>query len=65
MNKFSQWIKEEDKTQQQVADDLGVTQGVVSAWCSGDRLPRPENMQKIVEYTNGEVQPNDFYGDKE
>ena len=59
MNKFSQWIKEEDKTQQQVADDLGVTQGVVSAWCSGDRLPRPENMQ------NGEVQPNDFYGDKE
>ena len=31
----------------------------VGGW--GERLPRPENMQKIVELTSGEVQPNDFY----
>lgn len=58
---FKEWIKKRGKTQQEVANDLGVAQGLVSSWCNGDRLPRPENMAKIVEYTGGEVQPNDFY----
>lgn len=58
---LKEWIKKENKTQQEVADALGVAQGLVSSWCNGERLPRPENMQKITEYTNGEVTPNDFY----
>lgn len=62
---FKKWVEKENKTQQEVADALGVSQCLVSLWLSGDRLPRPENMQKIVEYTGGQVQPNDFYGDKE
>lgn len=55
------WIEKEKKTQQEVADALGVTQCLVSLWCNGERLPRPENMQKIMDLTGGEVQPNDFY----
>lgn len=58
---LKEWIKKSGKTQQDVADALGVAQGLVSSWCNGERLPRPENMAKIVELTNGEVQPNDFY----
>lgn len=59
--KLKEWIEKEHKTQQEVADAIGVAQGQVSAWCSGDKMPRPENIRKIVEYTGGEVQPNDFY----
>ena len=58
---LKEWIKKENKTQQEVADALGVAQGLVSSWCNGERLPRPENMQKITEYTGGEGTPNDFY----
>lgn len=58
---LKEWIKKSGKTQQDVADVLGVAQGLVSSWCNGERLPRPENMAKIVELTGGEVQPNDFY----
>lgn len=58
---LKEWIKKENKTQQEVADALNVAQGLVSSWCNGERLPRPENMQKITEYTGGEVTPNDFY----
>lgn len=64
-NKFSIWMDENDKTQQQVAEELGVTQGSVSRWCAGESVPRPEFMQKITIYTGGEVTANDFYGVKE
>ena len=59
--KLYEWRKKENKTQQEVADALGVFQSVIQKWESGETIPRPESMQMIVEYTNGEVQPNDFY----
>jgi len=65
MFKFKEWIKEKGKTQEDVARDLGVAQGLISSWCNGERLPRAENMQKIIKYTGGEVTANDFYGVKE
>jgi len=61
MQKLELWIEKSGKTQEQIAADLGVTQGSVSRWCLGLAIPRPEMMAKIVEYTGGEVQPNDFY----
>lgn len=59
--KFKDWRIKENKTQEQVAADLGVAQVNVCYWENGERLPRAEAMQKIIAYTNGEVQPNDFY----
>lgn len=59
--KLYEWRKKENKTQQEMADSLGTTQAIYQKWESGETIPRPESMQKIVEYTNGEVQPNDFY----
>lgn len=59
--KFEKWRKNANKTQEQVAIDLGIDQSAVCNWELGKRIPERENMQKIVAYTDGEVQPNDFY----
>ena len=61
MEKLKQWLKEHNMTVAEFAKEIGVVQSCVSMWFSGERFPRPENMQKITEYTNGEVTPNDFY----
>lgn len=49
-------------TQQKAAEGLGLTQATVSRIVNGSYIPSKENMLKIYTYTNGEVQPNDFYG---
>lgn len=43
------------------AQEVGVSQPTCSLWVSGVRVPKPKHMQKIVQCTNGEVTPNDFY----
>lgn len=58
---LNEWIEKEKKTQQEVADALGCGQADISRYCSGEAIPRPDRMQKITEYTGGEVTPNDFY----
>jgi transcriptional regulator with XRE-family HTH domain len=58
---LKEWIEKNGKTIKEVADALGVSEMNVYRYISGSNIPRPENMQKITEYTGGEVQPNDFY----
>ena len=60
---FKQWLEKENKTVADVARDLNLTHCVVRTWAETDRVPSKENMAKIIAYTNGEVQPNDFYTD--
>jgi len=62
---LQEYLKEKNLTQCQAAEALGVGQGLISSWINGERLPRPENMKKIKEWTEDAVQPNDFYLDKE
>lgn len=59
--KLEEWIEKNNKSMKQVADDLGCNYEDVRRYCAGEVIPRPDRMQKIMEYTNGEVQPNDFY----
>ena len=59
--KLQDYRKKENKTQVELAKDLGVNQSNITSWENGIKIPRPEFMQKIIAYTNGEVQPNDFY----
>jgi len=59
--KILEWRKKENKTQTQVAADLGVDQSTVQKWEVGIKIPTFENMQKITAYTCGEVTANDFY----
>ena len=60
--KLIEWRKKENKTQEEVASFLGANQGMVQKWEKGVVIPTKEYMQRITTYTNGEVQPNDFYG---
>jgi len=43
------------------AKTVNVTDAAMSRYVSGKRLPRAEIMQRIVEATEGNVQPNDFF----
>ena len=58
---LNEWIEKSGKKQEEIAKDLGFSQADISRYCAGDVIPRPDRMQKIVELTGGEVQPNDFY----
>nr|DAG84633.1 MAG TPA: Cro protein [Caudoviricetes sp.] len=40
---------------------IGAKQCVVSKYCAGQQIPRPDVMLKIFKATNGAVTPNDFY----
>lgn len=58
-----QWLEKEKKTVADMARDLDLSHTVVLRWVHKKRIPRAEFMQKIIAYTKGEVQPNDFYGE--
>lgn len=58
---FSEYLKENNITQEEAARQLGVGQGVCSLWATGKRIPRPDRMAKITEWSGGEVKANDFY----
>lgn len=59
--KLLEYRKKETKTQKEMAALLGVSLIVYCSWEYGLRYPTRNNMKNIVEKTNGEVQPNDFY----
>lgn len=59
--KLSEYRKNNNKTQQEMADLMGVSLIVYCSWEYGKRFPTKENMKKIITSTNNEVQPNDFY----
>jgi transcriptional regulator with XRE-family HTH domain len=64
---FREWIDKSEKSgksQAELARELGCSQADISRYCSGDVIPRPDRMQKIVEYTGGEVTANDFYNNE-
>lgn len=58
---FAEYLKKNNITQEEAAKELGVVQGVCSLWASGKRIPRPDKMAKITEWSGGEVTANDFY----
>ena len=45
----------------QMADLIGdVSESGLRKWMYGERVPRPDQMRRIAEVTDGAVQPNDF-----
>lgn len=59
---FNEYLKNKEITLMQAAKDLGLPYEYIRRYAKGLIIPNKENMQKIVAYTNNEVQPNDFYG---
>ena len=44
-----------------VGKSIGVSTEAVRRYVRGERIPQPDVMPRIVNYTSGAVTPNDFY----
>lgn len=58
--KLSAWISKKKLTHAAFGAMIGATQAAVSRYVSGQRVPRPRVMARIVEVTKGQVTANDF-----
>lgn len=67
MIKLRQFLEESGQSVADMARALCVKHTVALRWANGCRVPSKENMQKIYEWSGGQVEPNDFYNinDKE
>jgi len=55
------WLTENAFTYAAFGIMVGTTAPVVWRWAHGQRLPSAKFMTKIVDVTDGEVMPSDFY----
>ncbi len=55
------FLTKQSLTVSRVAKDLDVPEVTVNSWKYGNKIPSKKNMKLIMNYTNSEVQPNDFY----
>lgn len=64
---LDQWRKNKGHSYKSLAAMLGASHAtVVRRWCmpfaeNGRMIPAPKFMMRILDLTRGEVQPNDFY----
>lgn len=59
--KLKDYIDEHGLSYSFVGKAIGVSTEAARRYANGERIPQPEIMQKIVDYTGGTVTPNDFY----
>lgn len=61
--KLAAWRKQEGRTQEWLANELGCSQPYVSQIerSSDAIIPGPEIMERVFLVTGGAVEPNDFY----
>ena len=55
------FLTKQSLTVSRVAKDLDVPEVTVNSWKYGNKIPSKKNIKLIMNYTNSEVQPNDFY----
>lgn len=59
--RLSDYLEKNRLTQTEFAKLIDADQGQIARYISGDRLPRRDVMQKIIDATAGAVTPNDFF----
>lgn len=60
--KLAEFKKQQNLTDEALAALIGdCTVSGLRKWIAGDRMPRPDQMKRIVSATGGAVMPNDFY----
>jgi len=59
--RFKDYLKNQSLSVSKVAKVLDVPEVTVNSWKYGQKIPTKKNMHKIIDFTNQEVQPNDFY----
>jgi len=55
------YLSDQNMTQAEFAELLGVTHQAVNQWLRGRRFPRRELVVKIEKITGGNVKPSDWY----
>lgn len=60
--KLKQFLYENDLTATKFAAQIGRSISSVTRAANGEVMPDRETMELIIQATNGQVQPNDFYG---
>ena len=59
--KLSEYMKQNCLDDAAMAARIGgCSEGAVRKWKYGERTPRPEQLARIAEATDGKVMPNDF-----
>lgn len=56
------FLKNENLSQYDFADLIGVSQPAVGRYVNGERIPEGPIMKRIFDKTKGKVTANDFYG---
>lgn len=59
--KLLEWRLANGLSMKQCADGVGYWWSTWRRWELGYRIPDPEPMRRIYEFTKGAVTPNDFY----
>lgn len=49
------YLETTGRTQRWLAEQIGVREATVSAWCRNGIIPRPPQMKRIADVTEGEV----------
>lgn len=58
---LQEYLEKNEKRTADLARAVDVKHCVARRWVRGEAIPTKETMQKIYEWTDGEVEPNDFY----
>lgn len=59
--KLKQFLKTNNISAANFSNKIGVPPATLRKWVQGERIPRKKEMLKLMQLTNGEVQPNDFF----
>ena len=62
--RLGEWLKQNEKTPAQLAEEMGVKRSTVSRWVKG-QMPNVPAVLRIIEITGGKVTANDFLPEAE
>lgn len=60
--KLQEYLSKTETSQRKFAARVGITESAMSQYIKQGRIPAHEIIKKIHRETEGQVQPNDWYG---
>lgn len=61
---LADWLTQQNLSPSEFAVRLNKPQPTIQRYVTGKRIPEPEIMAQIIEATDGQVTPNDFYAQR-
>lgn len=58
---LQEYLKYHNKRVADLARDFNVVHCVARRWVNGEVIPNRQTIEKIYEWSGGQVEPNDFY----